>query len=227
MARRSRSRSSPRARGRTRRRSRSSPTISRTRSTRSRSAASGRKFPRGLIRILPNPAPTGAGLFVGGLLVIQAIAVASPKPPKTPSQFDADLARLADAFRDNDPATFYTKLMNSKVLYTVTQTENLWTRVGEEGEVQSVVYLHFLKSWDRIRGHALAGGGPVAGYLVEVIRNAVRDALRKQERRQKRERSLVRGLDGERGNEAEAVADDSGSVLDSVIAAEEHQRLKA
>jgi hypothetical protein len=153
--------------------------------------------------------------------------VASPKPPKSPSQFDADLARLADAFRDNDPAVFYTLLMNSKVLYTVTQTENLWARVGEEGEVQSVVYLHFLKGWDRIRGHALASGGPVAGYLVEVIRNAVRDALRKQERRQKRERSLVRGLEGERGNEAEAVEDDSGSVLDSVIAAEEHQRLMA
>lgn len=149
--------------------------------------------------------------------------------PKPPSDFDADLARLVEAFRANDPATFYTLLMNSRVLYTVTQTENLWNRVGEEGEVQSVVYLHFLKGWDRIRAYALAGAGPVAGYLVEVIRNAVRDSLRKQERRQRRERSLLRGLgdDESRGNEAEMVEDHAGSVLDSVIAQEEHQRLLA
>jgi hypothetical protein len=151
-----------------------------------------------------------------------------PEPSKPPSEFDNDLARVVEAFRANDPATFYTLLMNSRVLYTVTQTENLWNRVGEEGEVQSVVYLHFLKGWDRIRGYAMAGQGPVAGYLVEVIRNAVRDSLRKQERRQKRERSLIRGRgDDQRGNEAEAVEDQSGSVLDSVIAAEEQQRLMA
>ncbi len=148
--------------------------------------------------------------------------MATPRP----SQFDDDLARLVDAFRVNDPATFYTLLMNSRVLYTVAQTESLWSRVGEEGEVQSIVYLHFLKGWDRIRGYALASEGPAAGYLVEVIRNALRDALRKQERRQKRERSLLRNID-ERGNEAEAVEDTTGSVLDSVIANEEHQRLLA
>src|SRR5207248_2304366 len=106
------------------------------------------------------------------------------------------------------------------VLHTITQTENLWNRVGEEGEVQSVVYLHFLKNWQRIRALAISGGGAVAGYLVETIRNAVRDSLRKQERRQKRERSLVSGLQ-ERGNEAEAVEDKSGSVLDHVIAREQ------
>src|SRR5258706_2862530 len=110
--------------------------------------------------------------------------------------------------------------MNSPVLFTVTKAENLWNRIGDEGEVRSVVYLHFLKWWARIRTLALSGGGPVAGYLVETIRNAVRDALRKQERHQKRERSLIRGLD-DRGNEAEAVEDKSGSGLHSCIAREQ------
>src|SRR5207237_2643488 len=59
----------------------------------------------------------------------------------------------------------------------------------------------------------------------ETIRNAVRDALRKTERRQKRERSLIRGLD-DRGNEAEAVEDLSGSVIDRVIAREQIQQLQ-
>jgi hypothetical protein len=143
-----------------------------------------------------------------------------------PTNFDADLARLVEAFREDNPAVFYTLLMNSPVLFTVTQTENLWNRIGEEGEVQSVVYLHFLKGWARIRTLALSGGGPVAGYLVETIRNAVRDALRKQERHQKRERSLIRGLD-DRGNEAEAVEDKSGSVLDRVIAREQVAQLQS
>lgn len=142
------------------------------------------------------------------------------------TQFDADLTRLVEAFRENNPAAFYTLLMNSSLIYTITQTDSLWDRVGEEGEVQSIVYLHFLKSWDRIRGLALASGSPIAGYLVEVIRNAVRDALRKKERRQKMERSLVRGL-GDRGNEAEAVEDKSGSVLDHVIAREQVERLQS
>src|SRR4051794_18303286 len=106
-----------------------------------------------------------------------------------PSNFDDELAQLVEAFRANNPAVFYTLLMNSQVIFTVTQTDNLWNRVGEEGEVHSVVYLHFLKGWERIRALALSGGGASpAGYLVEVIRNAVRDALRKQERRQKMER---------------------------------------
>jgi len=121
---------------------------------------------------------------------------------------------------------FYTLLMSSSVLATVSQTDNMWNRIGEEGEVQSVVYLHFLKNWERIRTLALAGGGQVAGYLVETIRNALRDALRKQERRQKMERSLVRGLD-DRGNEAEAVEDTTGSVLDNVIAREQVARLQS
>jgi hypothetical protein len=147
--------------------------------------------------------------------------------PKTrPSNFDDDLARLVDAFRDNNPAVFYTVLMNSAVLYTVTQNEDLWKRVGDEGELQSVVYLHFLKGWDRIRALALGSGGPLAGYLVEIIRNAVRDALRKTERRQKRERSLVRGLE-DRGNEAEAVQDFSASVVDRVIAREQLDQLQS
>src|SRR5258706_3981491 len=107
--------------------------------------------------------------------------------------------------------------MNSPVLFTVTQTENLWNRIGDEGEVRSVVYLHFLKGWARIRTLALSGSGPVAGYLVATIRNAVRDALRKQERHHKRERSLIRGRD-DRGNEAEAVEDKSRSVPDLVVA---------
>lgn len=143
-----------------------------------------------------------------------------------PANLDSDLAKLVEAFVDNNPASFYLILMNSPVLQTVTQTENLWNRVGEEGEVQSVVYLHFLKNWQRIRTLALAGSGAVAGYLVETIRNAVRDALRKQERRQKRERSLVSGLQ-DRGNEAEAVEDKSGSVLDHVIAREQTEQLHA
>ncbi len=143
-----------------------------------------------------------------------------------PANFDTDLAKLVEAFVDNNPASFYLILMNSPVLQTVTQTENLWNRVGEEGEVQSVVYLHFLKNWQRIRTLALAGSGAVAGYVVETIRNAVRDALRKQERRQKRERSLVSGLQ-DRGNEAEAVEDKSGSVLDHVIAREQAAQLHA
>ena len=142
------------------------------------------------------------------------------------THFDADLARLVEAFRDNNPAAFYTLLMNAPLIYTITQTDNLWGRVNEEGEVQSIVYLHFLKSWERIRSLALSSGSPVAGYLVEVIRNAVRDALRKKERRQKMERSLLRGLD-DRGNEAEAVEDKSGSVLDHVIAREQVERLQA
>src|SRR5204863_4115400 len=131
-------------------------------------------------------------------------------------------AQLVERFRADHPAGFYTLLMNSDIIYTITQTENLWGRVNEEGEVQSIVYLHFLKGWDRIRKLALSGGGggAVAGYLVETIRNAVRDALRKTERRQKRERSLIRGLD-DRGNEAEAVEDRSGSVVDRVIAREQ------
>lgn len=142
------------------------------------------------------------------------------------SNFDSDLNKLVEAFVDDNPASFYTLLMNSPVLQTVTQTENLWNRVGEEGEVQSVVYLHFLKNWQRIRTLAMSGGGPVAGYLVETVRNAVRDALRKQERRQKRERSLVSGL-SDRGNEAEAVEDKSGSVLDHVISREQSAALQA
>jgi DNA-directed RNA polymerase specialized sigma24 family protein len=143
-----------------------------------------------------------------------------------PTNFDTDLAKLVDFFVSDNPASFYLLLMNSCVLHTVTQTENLWNRVGEEGEVQSVVYLHFLKNWQRIRTLALSGGGAVAGYLVETIRNAVRDSLRKQERRQKRERSLVSGLH-DRGNEAEAVEDQSGSVLDHVIAREQTAQLHA
>ena len=143
-----------------------------------------------------------------------------------PTNFDNDLARLVDAFVENNPAAFYMILLNSPVLQTVTQTENLWNRVGEEGEVQSVVYLHFLKNWQRIRALALSGGGAVAGYVVETIRNAVRDALRKQERRQKRERSLMNGYE-ERGNEAEAVEDKSGSVLDRVIAREQSRQLQS
>jgi hypothetical protein len=146
-------------------------------------------------------------------------------PPRA-SNFDADLAALAVAFRDDDPATFYTLLMNSGLLYTVTQTDDLWNRVGEKNEVQSIVYLHFLKGWQRIRGLALASGGPLAGYLVEIIRNAVRDALRKTERRERRERSLIRGLD-DRGNEAEAVTDRSASVVDRVIAREQLDQLQA
>lgn len=144
-----------------------------------------------------------------------------------PTQFDEDLANLVDAFRGNNPARFYMILMNSAVLFTVTQTDNLWNRMGDEDELQSVVYLHFLKGWDRIRTLALSGGGgAVAGYLVEIIRNAVRDALRKQERRERMERSLVRGLD-DRGNEAEAVEDRSGSVIDRVIAREEVAQLQS
>lgn len=147
-------------------------------------------------------------------------------PRRTDTNFDADLARLVEHFRADNPAGFYTLLMNSDIIYTVTQTENLWSRVNEEGEVQSIVYLHFLKGWERIRKLALSGGGAVAGYLVETIRNAVRDALRRTERRQKRERSLIRGLD-DRGNEAEAVEDHSGSVIDRVIAREQLQQLQA
>jgi hypothetical protein len=142
------------------------------------------------------------------------------------SNFDADLGALVEAFRDDDKATFYTLLMNSPVLYSVTQTENLWARVGEEGEVQSIVYLHFLKGWERIRALALGSGGPVAGYLVEIIRNAIRDDLRKKERRTKRERSLVRGLE-DRGNEAEHVEDFSASVVERVIAREQLDQLQA
>jgi hypothetical protein len=149
-----------------------------------------------------------------------------PVPTPRPTTFDDDLARLVQAFRDDNPAVFYTLLMSSSVLATVSQTDNMWNRIGEEGEVQSVVYLHFLKNWSRIRTLALAGGGQVAGYLVETIRNALRDALRKQERRQRMERSLVRGLD-DRGNEAEAVQDTSGSVLDNVIAREQVARLQS
>jgi hypothetical protein len=147
-----------------------------------------------------------------------------PKP--RPTNFDSDLARLVEAFVDDNPASFYLLLMNSPVLQAVTQTENLWNRVGEEGEVQSVVYLHFLKNWQRIRTLALSASSAVAGYLVETIRNAVRDSLRKQERRQKRERSLVSGLQ-DRGNEAEFVEDKSGSVLDHVIAREQTEQLHA
>jgi len=139
-------------------------------------------------------------------------------------QFERDLAKLVGAFVGDDPAVFYTTLMDSSVLRTVAQSESLWDRVGEEGEAQSVVYLHCLKGWGRIRTLAMGSGGPVAGYLVEVMRNALRDALRKTERRRKRERSLVRGLE-ERGNEAEAVEDRSGSVVDRVIAREELDRL--
>ena len=148
-------------------------------------------------------------------------------PRRSDSNFDTDLAQLVEHFRADNPAGFYTLLMNSDIIYTVTQTENLWSRVNEDGEVQSIVYLHFLKGWDRIRKLALAGGGggAVAGYLVETIRNAVRDALRKTERRQKRERSLIRGLD-DRGNEAEAVEDRSGSVVDRVIAREQIEQLQ-
>jgi hypothetical protein len=147
-----------------------------------------------------------------------------PKP--RPSNFDDDLASLVNAFRDNNPAVFYTVLMNSAVLYTVTQNEDLWKRVGDEGELQSIVYHHILKGWERIRGLALGSGGPLAGYLVEIIRNAVRDALRKTERRQKRERSLVSGLE-DRGNEAEYVEDFSASVVDRVIAREQLDQLQA
>src|SRR5258706_3454847 len=82
-----------------------------------------------------------------------------PVPQQRPTTFDDDLARLVAAFRENNPAVFYTLLMTSSVLVTVTQTESLWNRIGEEGEVRSVVYLHFLKSWERIRTLALAGGG--------------------------------------------------------------------
>jgi hypothetical protein len=139
-------------------------------------------------------------------------------------QFERDLATLVEAFVADDPATFYTRLMDSNVLRTVAQAESLWDRVGEEGEAQSVVYLHFLKGWDRIRELAMGSGGAVAGYLVEVMRNALRDALRKVERRRKRERSLIRGLE-DRGNEAEAVEDRAGSVVDRVIAREELDRL--
>ena len=147
-------------------------------------------------------------------------------PRRTDSNFDADLAQLVEHFRADNPAGFYTLLMSSDIIYTVTQTESLWCRINEEGEVQSIVYLHFLKGWERIRKLALSGGGAVAGYLVETIRNAVRDALRKTERRQKRERSLIRGLD-DRGNEAEAVEDHSGSVIERVIAREQLQQLQA
>jgi hypothetical protein len=147
-----------------------------------------------------------------------------PKPRSANS--DTDLPKLVEAFIDDNPASFYLLLMNTPVLQTITQTENLWNRVGEEGEVQSVVYLHFLKNWQRIRTLALSASSAVAGYLVETIRNAVRDSLRKQERRQKRERSLVSGLQ-DRGNEAEAVQDKSGSVLDHVIAREQTERLHA
>jgi hypothetical protein len=86
--------------------------------------------------------------------------------------------------------------------------------------------MHFLKGWDRIRPLALNSGAPVAGYLVEIIRNALRDALRKTERRAKRERSLVRGLE-DRGNEAEHVEDLSASVVDRVIAREQLDQLQA
>src|SRR5438445_13275874 len=108
---------------------------------------------------------------------------------RSESQFDTDLAEVVEAFKADDPARFYALLMNTKVIFTVTQTDNLWGRVNEEGEVESIVYLHFLKGWERIRNLALGGEGAVAGYLVETIRNAVRDALRKKERRQKMERS--------------------------------------
>src|SRR5690348_11488173 len=147
-------------------------------------------------------------------------------PRRSDSNFDADLAQLVEHFRADNPAGFYTLLMNSDIIYTVTQTESLWSRVNEEGEVQSIVYLHFLKGWDRIRKLALSGGGAVAGYLVETIRNAVRDALRKTERRQKRERSLIRGIE-DRGNEAEAVEDRSASVVDRIIAREQLDQLQA
>jgi hypothetical protein len=148
-------------------------------------------------------------------------------PDKRPSNFDADLAALVEAFRADNPAAFYSTLMNSSVLYAVTQAENLWARVGDEGELQSIVYLHFLKGWQRIRTLALNSGGPVAGYLVEIVRNAVRDELRKTERRQKRERSLVRDLGDSRGNEGEMVEDRSASVVDRVIAREQLDQLQS
>lgn len=140
--------------------------------------------------------------------------------------FDDDLAKLVDAFRDDDPAVFYTLLVNSPIIPTVTQVENLWNRIGDDGELKSIVYLHFLKHWQKIRTLALSGGGAVAGYLVEVIRNAVRDELRKRDRRRKVERSLLSGHD-DRGNEAEAVADTSGSPLEQAIARETHASLLA
>jgi hypothetical protein len=140
--------------------------------------------------------------------------------------FEQDLAALVDAFRDDNPAAFYTLLLHSPVLPTVTQVENLWNRIGDEGELQSVVYLHFVKNWAKIRTLALSGQGAVAGYLVEVIRNAVRDDLRKRDRRRKMERSLLTGYE-ERGNEAEAVADHAGSPLELAIAHETQASLLA
>jgi hypothetical protein len=140
--------------------------------------------------------------------------------------FEHDLTALVDAFRADNPATFYTLLVNSAVLPTVTQVENLWSRVDDEGDLQSIVYLHFLKGWQKIRTLALAGQGAVAGYLVEVIRNAIRDELRKRDRRKKLERSLVSGYE-DRGNEAEAVADHGGSPLELAIAHETQASLLA
>lgn len=145
--------------------------------------------------------------------------------PKVATQPDSDLTSLVSAFRENNPARFYTLLVNSSVLYSITQVESLWQRVGDEDELKSHVYFHFLQSWDRIRNLAMTRGEAVGGYLVETIRNAVRDNLRKKERRKKRERELSRGFDGESGNDAEAVADKAGSVLDQVIAQEHRESM--
>ena len=139
---------------------------------------------------------------------------------------ESDLDALVGAFREDNPAEFYELLVNSSVLYAVTQVESLWQRVGDEDELKSHVYFHFLQSWERIRAGALPRGDAIGGYLVETIRNSVRDALRKKERRKRRERELVRGGFGndpdERGSDAEAVAAKTGSVLDELIA-EEHR----
>ncbi len=138
------------------------------------------------------------------------------------TQFEQNLSALVGAFRDNNPAEFYTLLINTPVLYAVTQTESLWQRVGDEDDLKSHVYFHFLQGWDRIRSLALPRGDAVGGYLVETIRNSVRDALRKKERRKKRERELVSGIQ-DRGTDAEAVPDKRGSTLDQVLANEHRE----
>lgn len=146
--------------------------------------------------------------------------------PESSHHQDPNVARLVEAFAADDQAAFYLLVVNTRVLYALSQVEELWQRVDDEGEVQSIVYTHFLKRWARIRAGALASPGGVAGYLIESIRNALRDALRKKERRAKRERSLIGRLD-ERGNEAEAVADTGGSALDWAIHNEQMREIQA
>lgn len=148
--------------------------------------------------------------------------MAAPEPNH---HHDPNVARLVEAFANDDQASFYLLVVNTRVLYALSQVEDLWQRVDDEGEVQSIVYTHFLKRWPRIRAGALASAGGVAGYLIESIRNALRDALRKKERRAKRERSLIRRLDN-RGNEAEAVADTGGSALDWAIVNEQMRAIE-